>query len=1034
MNLATSLAVMGAALSFVVAAIGLEQYQQPTSRPTKSESFRWPEGKRAAVSLSFDDARPSQVDAGIPLFDRYGVKATFYVSPSRMRERANAWKKASEAGHEIANHSLTHPCTGNFPFSRERALEDYTLERMHREMTDANAEIRNLTGVAPSTFAYPCGQKFVGRGANLKSYVPLVAELFLAGRGWLDEGPNDPLVCDLAQLLGMPSDNLDFAQIRPLIDQALERGAWLVLAGHEIAESDARQTTKLSTLEELCRYVKAPEHGIWIDTVKSVAAYVARQREARAASGPLEQKVEDLLARMTLEEKIGQLNMPCVYVNELGKDIPAKMEACRKFAEGTYEAGIGPGGGFFTLANTILHKGPRQQAEFFNELQKIAIENTRLKIPLLQTEEGTHGLMCSGATIFPEGLALGSSWNIPMLKQIYSAAAREARAVGIHQLFTLVIEPNRDPRLGRNQEGYSEDPFLCARIAEAIVEGVQGTDVAAADKAVAGFCHYPGQSQPVGGLERGAMEISPRLLREMFLPPWVAGIRTGGALGVMATYPAIDGVPVHGSEEILTRILRGELGFEGLVLSEGSGISTLIYEGLAPDQKVAGQLAIKAGVDVGISYEKGYMQDLIASVEEGKVPMEVIDRSVRRILRQKFRLGLFDHPYVDPGHAEHVSRTPEHVSLARQAAREGIVLLKNEGGLLPLDRNVKSIAVIGPNADYAKNQLGDYTSIAVLQKVVTVLDGIRAKVSAGTRVTYVRGCDVVGTKLNEITKAAEAAKNADVAIVVVGENEWRSPGRTGTNGEAYDAATLELTGLQEELVKAVHATGTRTVVVLINGRPLALRWIAEHVQALLEPWICGEEGGNAVADVLFGDCNPSGRLPITIPRHVGQLPIYYNYPPSKAYWLKNAWGRPYADLNPEPLYEFGYGLSYTTFEYSNPKVEQPRIEADGKVTVRLEVANTGRRKGEEVVQLYLRDPISTVTTPVKQLRGFQKISLEPGEKKTVAFTLEPEHLALLNRHLEWVVEPGRFEVMMGRSSKDIRLTGSFEVVEGGRKP
>jgi beta-glucosidase len=650
-----------------------------------------------------------------------------------------------------------------------------------------------------------------------------------------------------------------------------------------------------------------------------------------------------------------------------------------------------------------------------------------LKIPLLQTEEGTHGLMCSGATIFPEGLALGSSWNPSMLMQIYAAAAREARAVGIHQLFTLVIEPNRDPRLGRNQEGYSEDPFLCARIAEAIVEGVQGSDVAAPDKAVAGFCHYPGQSQPVAGLERGAMEISPRMLREVFLPPWVAGIKKGGALGVMATYPAIDGVPVHGSEEILTGILRGELGFEGLVLSEGSGISTLVYEGLAPDQKTAGQLAIKAGVDVGISYEKGYMQDLIAAVREGRVPMDLLDRSVRRILRQKYRLGLFENPYVDPNRAERVSHTTEHVSLARQAAREGIVLLKNDGNLLPLDRNVKSIAVIGPNADHAKNQLGDYTSIAVLQKVVTVLDGVRSRVSPATRVTYVQGCDVVGTKLNEIRKAADAAKNADVAVVVLGENEWRSPGKTGTDGEAYDAATLELTGLQEELVQAVHATGTPTVVVLINGRPLALRWIAGHVPAIVEPWLCGEEGGNAVADVLFGDYNPSGRLPITIPRHAGQLPVYYNYPPSKEYWLKNAWGKPYVDLNPEPLYEFGHGLSYTTFEYGNLTLEPSSVDAGGKIAVRLEVTNTGKRMGEEVVQLYLRDPVSSVTTPVKQLRGFQKVALGPGEKKTVSFTLEREHLALLNRLMEWTVEPGRFEVMIGRSSKDIRLKGEFSV-------
>jgi beta-glucosidase len=1024
--IARSLIIAVAALMFMLDT-GMPQYE-PRQAQTPAPAFRWPEGKRAAISLSFDDARPSQVDAGVPLFDKHGVKVTFFVTPARMKERIDAWKRAATSGHEIGNHSLNHPCTGNFSWSRQRALENFGLDQMRREMLDANKEIESLIGVVPSTFAYPCGQKFVGRGRDLKSYVPLVAELFTAGRGWLDEGSNDPVFCDLAQVLGFPSDNVGFDQIRPVVDLAIESGAWLVLAGHDIAESDRRQTTRISMLDELCRYARDPAHGLWIDTVHSVASYIDKTRTAGSrAAGSIDDRVEALLARMTLEEKVGQINMPCVYEEELGKDIPAKLEACRKFAEGTYAPGIGPGGGFFTLANTILHEGPRQQAEYFNALQRIAVEKTRLKIPLLQTEEGTHGLMCSGGTIFPEGLALGSTWNTDLLRRVYAVAAKEARGVGIHQLFTLVIEPNRDPRLGRNQEGYSEDPFLCSRIAEAIVLAVQGSDVSAPDKVVAGFCHYPGQSQPASGLERGAMEISPRMLREVFLPPWAAGIKKGGALGVMATYPAIDGVPVHGSEEILTRILRDELKFEGLVLSEGGGITTLVYEGLAPDQKVAGELAIKAGVDVGISYETGYMRDLVESVKEGKIPMALVDRAVRRILRQKFRLGLFENPYVDPARAVQVSHTAEHVGVALQAAREGIVLLKNENHLLPLPRTLKSIAVIGPNADHPRNQLGDYTSIAVLQKIVTVREGIRSKVSPATAVTYVQGCNVLGTGLNEIAKAREAATNAEVAVVVVGENEWRSPGRTGTNGEGYDVATLELTGLQEDLVKAVHGTGTPTVVVLINGRPLATRWIAEHVPAIVAPWICGEQGGQAVADVLFGDYNPSGRLPVTVPRHAGQLPVTYDYKPSKQHWLKHGWGRPYADLNPDPLYEFGYGLSYTTFDYTNLVIEPPRLKRDSNVQVRVDVMNSGKRKGEEVVQLYLRDVISTVSLPVKRLRGFRKISLEPGAGTTVEFTLGPEDLALLDRQLNWVVEPGQFELMIGRSSKDIRLTGTFEV-------
>ena len=467
---------------------------------------------------------------------------------------------------------------------------------------------------------------------------------------------------------------------------------------------------------------------------------------------PLDKRVDDLLGRLTLEEKVGQMNMPCVYVDELGASIAEKTEACRKFAAGTQLEGFAPGGGFFTLPNTILHEGTRQQAQFLNELQEIALKKTRLGIPLLETEEGTHGLMCSGATIFPEGPALGSAWNTGLISRVYAAAAEEARAIGVHQIFTLVVEPIRDPRLGRNEEAYSEDPFLCASYARAIVGAVQGCDVSAPDKVVAGLCHYPGQSQPASGLERGAMEISERTLRSVFLPPWEAGIKEARALGVMATYPAIDGIPAHASVKILTGILRQEFGFEGLVLSEGSGIGTLVYEGLASNQKEAGQLALLAGVDVGISFESGYMKDLIASVKEGTVPVRLVDRAVRRILRQKFRLGLFENALVDPARAEKIVRNAEHQELALEAARESIVLLKNENRLLPLPKDLGSIAVIGPNADDAKNQLGDYVSIAVLQDVTTVLEGIRAAVSPRTKVNYVKGCEVVGSDLNEIDR------------------------------------------------------------------------------------------------------------------------------------------------------------------------------------------------------------------------------------------------------------------------------------------
>lgn len=737
----------------------------------------------------------------------------------------------------------------------------------------------------------------------------------------------------------------------------------------------------------------------------------------------IDRRVEDLLSRMSLEEKLGQMNMPCVYVSELGRGMTEKMDGCRKFTEGTKEPGIGPAGGFFTLPNTILHEGTRQQAEFLNELQKIAIEKTRLKIPLLLTEEGTHGLMCPGGTIFPEGLAIGSTWNMDMVKDIYTVAAREGRAIGIHQLFTLVVEPNRDPRLGRNEETYSEDPYLCSRIAEQIVMGTQGDNIADPDRVVAGLCHYPGQSQPACGLERGAMEISERMLREVFLPPWVAGIKKHGALGVMATYPAIDGIPVHASEKILTSILRDELNFKGLVLGEGSGITTLVYEGLAGDQKEAGALALKAGLDVGISYEEGYMQPLAESVNEGIVDMSLIDRAVRRILTQKFKLGLFENPYVDPNRAVSVSHTKEHQDLALQVAREGIVLLKNESNLLPLKKDIKNIAVIGPNADNEINQLGDYIPHKIIFDIVTVLDGIRNKVSKDTKISYVKGCELTGTELNEIEKAKSLARNSDVAIVVVGEGGYT------TNGEGHDVASLDLSGMQEDLLKAVHSTGTPVVVVLINGRPLSIRWASENCPAIVEAWMCGEKGGDAVADVLFGDYNPSGHLPITIPRHVGQYPFYYNAKPSKKYWIEEGWEKAYIGMSPYPLYEFGYGLSYTSFEYSNLSITPAEIPARGDVKISLDVANTGNMAGADVVQLYIRDVISSVTTPIKELQGFEKVTLQPGEKKKIEFSLSFDNLALLNKDLKWVVEPGTFNVMVGASSEDIKLKAEFKVIK-----
>jgi beta-glucosidase len=739
---------------------------------------------------------------------------------------------------------------------------------------------------------------------------------------------------------------------------------------------------------------------------------------------PIDQRVDDLMSRMTLKEKIGQLNLPCVYVEALGKDIPSKREACKRFAAGTYTQEIGPGSGFFTLANEVLRDGDvRHTATFFNELQKIALTQTRLKIPLLEDEEGTHGAMYPGATVFPEGLAIGSSFDLDLAKEVYAQAAAEARAVGIHMLSTLVMELDRDPRMGRNMEAYTEDPYLGMRIGEAIVRATQGTSLTDPSKVIAVLTDFPTQNPAAGGLERGAIESSERFLRENDMLPWTGSIRKAGGLGVMAGYPEIEDVPAHASAKWMTDILRHELGFEGVVESEGGGFQTLIDEHIVPNQKEAGALALRAGVDLDITYEPAYMGPLVESVQEGKVPVALVDRAVRRALKLKFDLGLFENPYVDVDRAAAVVHSQESQALALRAGREGIVLLKNEKKLLPLRKDLKAVVVIGPNADDRDNQLGDYSPSKVPQHVTTVLEGIQTAVSPQTKVIHAHGCEVTGTDKSGFPAAVQAAKNADVAIVVVGEI---SNVDHGTDGEGNDVASLDLSGVQEDLIQAVFETGTPTVVVLINGRPLSTRWTSEHVPALVEAWEPGERGGQAVADVLFGNYNPSGRLAISVPRHSGTLPVYYNYKPSKAYWTASR-GESYVDIPASPLYPFGYGLSYTTFAYSNLHVQPAVIHVGDAVRVSVDVKNTGDRAGIEAVQLYVHEEYAPVATPAKQLRGLERVALDPGETKTVSITLTPEDLQLLDTDMHWRVVPGDFEIMVGKSSADIALRGVLKV-------
>ena len=628
---------------------------------------------------------------------------------------------------------------------------------------------------------------------------------------------------------------------------------------------------------------------------------------------------------------------------------------------------------------------------------------------------------------------MGSSFDLGLVNDIYSAAAAEARAVGIHMLSTLVMETLRDPRMGRNEEAYTEDPYLYMRIGETIVRATQGSDISAPDKVIAVLTDFPTQSEPASGLERGAIEVSDRSLRENFMPPWIGAITKAGGLGVMAGYPEIEDVPAHASVKWMNDVLRQEIGFKGVVESEGNGFDTLQYEHIVPTQKEAGLLSLRAGVDLDITYEPAYMGPLVQSVEEGYVPIALVDRAVRRVLEQKFRLGLFENPYVNVDHAVQVVHSQAHQDLALRAGREGIVLLKNENNLLPLKKVLKSVAVIGPNADDVMNQLGDYSPKTVTQHVTTMIEGIKAAVSSQTKVTHVRGCEITGEDKSGFAQAVAAAKNSEVAIVVVGERQHITNGADThgqpTDGEGHDVASLDLSGVQEELIQAVYATGTPTVVVLINGRPLSTRWTSEHVPALVEAWEPGERGGEAVADVLFGNYNPTGHLAISVPRHSGQLPVYYNFKPSKAYWTTQGWSghNGYVDMPGTPLYPFGYGLSYTHFEYSNLRVDPAEIHTGGEARVSVDVKNAGSRAGTETVQLYLHEKYAPISTPVKQLRGFARVALSPGGTKTVTLTVTPEDLQLLDIDMRWRVVPGDFEIMIGKSSADIPLQGLLKV-------
>ena len=745
---------------------------------------------------------------------------------------------------------------------------------------------------------------------------------------------------------------------------------------------------------------------------------------------PVERRVADLLGRMTLEEKVAQL--VCLWAERPQVGPQTDFSADRgdfspERAAVVMRHGIGQ------IARQRERKDPRDAARFANALQRWLVEKTRLGVPAIFHDEALHGLMAQNATHFPQPLALASSWDTELVTRVFTAAALETRARGSHQVLGPNFDLAREPRWGRTEETYGEDPYLVSRMGVAVVKALQGQGPGVdGEHVMATAKHYAAHGQPEGGTNIAPANYSERVIREVFLPPFEAAVREAGIHSVMASYNEIDGVPSHASRWLLEKVLRQEWGFQGHVVSDYYGIPQMMsLHKIVPDKPEAARVALEAGVDIELPDPEAY-PTLVQLVRDGKVSEATLNAAVARNLRAKFLLGLFENPYVDPERAARVTNARAHRQLAAEAARRSITLLKNEGNLLPLDRSkLRTVAVVGPNADRA--HLGGYSD-PVPGPGVSVLQGVTEKLGPSVRVTHAKGVHITKeggnwwadtSTLSDpaedarlIAEAVTVARAADAVVLVIGGNE-------DTNKEAWadnhlgDRDTLELVGRQNDLVKAMLETGKPVVVVLINSGPLSINYVAENVPAILEGFYLGQETGTGVADVLFGDYNPSGKLPVSFPRSVGQLPIYYNYKPTAK--------RGYLFTSKEPLFPFGHGLSYTTFAYSDLKVTPGKIGPAGQATVSVTVANTGRRAGDEVVQLYIRDLVSSVTRPVMELKDFKRVSLAPGERKTVQFTITPDKLSFLDLNMNRTVEPGWFDIMVGTSSAK-HQTVKLEVV------
>lgn len=709
-------------------------------------------------------------------------------------------------------------------------------------------------------------------------------------------------------------------------------------------------------------------------------------------------KIDTLLAVMTLEEKLGQLNQLSGGWNERTGERTSdeQKEMVRKGLVGSFLNIIG--------------------AEATRQVQQLAVEESRLGIPLLFGLDVIHGFR----TIFPIPLAEASSWDPGLIERNARIAAIEASSAGIHWTFAPMVDIARDPRWGRIAEGSGEDPFLGSVMAAARVKGYQGSNLRTSTSILSCAKHFAAYGGAEAGRDYNTVDLSERTLREVYLPPFKAAVDAGVG-SIMTAFNEIGGVPCSANRWLLTSVLRDEWGFQGFVVSDWTAIAELLPHGIAVDRPRAGLLALGAGVDMDMQ-SRIYVDDLSDLVRTGVVSEEVVNRAVRRVLKAKFSLGLFDDPYrnCDSLAEKENVLTPDHVRAAREAAQKSIVLLKNEVNVLPLRKDIRTIAVLGPLADSKADPLGPWHGEGRPEDVVTVIEGIKNKVSSRTTVLYAKGCEISDTSRKGFAEARSLARRADVVVLVVGESAAMS-------GEAASRSTLGLPGVQEELVQSIHALGKTIVLVLMNGRPLAIPWEAEHVQAIIEAWFLGIQSGNAIADVLFGDVNPSGKLPVTFPRSCGQIPIYYNHKNTGRPKSEDKFTSKYLDVPNTPLFPFGHGLSYTSFSYGNVRIDRTSIGPTDTVIASVSVKNTGDRAGDEIVQLYIRCEVASVTRPVKELIGFRRIHLEAGEGMEVEFQITPDQLSFYNQQMQRVIESGAFRVLIGPNSVDLQ-EARFEVL------